>query len=81
VLVVVNLPLIVIQVIVLMSSVLMNETEVYASRMLLLLAPVSASALRRCSSWLTVGEYTIQLTETDEAKGQHKFHLKVVAII
>jgi hypothetical protein len=28
--------------------------EVYASRMMLLVAPVSASALSRCSSWLTI---------------------------
>jgi hypothetical protein len=41
-------------VVILLSSVLMNETEVYASRMMLLLAPVSASALSRCSSLLTM---------------------------
>jgi multisubunit Na+/H+ antiporter MnhG subunit len=46
--------------VVLLSSVLMNEAEIYASRMmmmmllLLLLAPVSASALSRCSSLLTM---------------------------
>jgi hypothetical protein len=46
-LVIVTLPPIVLQVVVLLSSVLMNEAEVYASRILLmmLLAPVSASAL------------------------------------
>jgi hypothetical protein len=49
VLVVVNLPPIVHQVVVLLSSVLMNGAKVYASRMMLLLAPVSASALSRCS--------------------------------
>jgi hypothetical protein len=43
-LVVVNLPPIVIQLVVLLSSVLMDGAEVYASRMMLLLAPVSASA-------------------------------------
>jgi hypothetical protein len=32
----------------------MNGAEVYASRMMLLLAPVSASALSRCSSLLTI---------------------------
>jgi hypothetical protein len=55
-LVVVNLPPIILQVVVLLSSVLMNEiiAEVYASRMLLLLAPVSASALSRCSSLFTM---------------------------
>jgi hypothetical protein len=31
-----------------------NIAEVYASRMMLLLAPVSASALSRCSSLLTM---------------------------
>jgi hypothetical protein len=31
-----------------------NIDEVYASRMMLLLAPVSASALSRCSSLLTM---------------------------
>jgi hypothetical protein len=56
VLVVVNLPPIVLQMVVLLSSVLMNGNmaEVYASRMMLLLAPVSASALSRCSSLLTM---------------------------
>jgi hypothetical protein len=53
VLVVVNLPPIVFQVVVL-SYVLMNGAEVYASRMMLLLAPVSASDLSRCSSLLTM---------------------------
>jgi hypothetical protein len=33
---------------------LMNGAEVYASRMMLLLAPVSASALSRCYSLLTM---------------------------
>jgi hypothetical protein len=51
---VVNLPPIVLQVVVLLSSVLMNEAEEYASRMMLLLAPVSTSALSRCSSLLTM---------------------------
>jgi hypothetical protein len=51
-LVVVNLPPIVLQVVVLLLSVLMNGAEVYASRMLLLLALVSASVLSRCSSLL-----------------------------
>jgi hypothetical protein len=37
-----------------MPSVLMNKAEVYASRIMLQLAPVSASALRRCSSLLTM---------------------------
>jgi hypothetical protein len=43
-------------VVVLLSSVLMdgNVAEVSVSRMLLLLAPVSASALIRCSSLLTM---------------------------
>jgi hypothetical protein len=51
---------IVLQMFVLLSSVLMNENvaEVYASRimllLLLLLETVSASALSRCSSWLTM---------------------------
>jgi putative effector of murein hydrolase LrgA (UPF0299 family) len=35
-------------------SVLLNGAEVYASRMMLLLVPVSASALSRCSSLLTM---------------------------
>jgi hypothetical protein len=48
-LVVVNLPPIVLQVVVLLSSVLMNGHEVYASRMMLLLAKVSASSLIRIS--------------------------------
>jgi hypothetical protein len=52
VLVVVNNPPIILQVVVLLSYVLMNWAEVYASRMMLLLAPVSASALSRCSQWL-----------------------------
>jgi hypothetical protein len=38
-LVVVNLPAIVLQVVVLLSSVLMNGADVYASRMILLLVP------------------------------------------
>jgi hypothetical protein len=38
----------------LLSSVLMNVTEVNASRILLLLAPVSAMALSRYSSLLTM---------------------------
>jgi hypothetical protein len=54
VLVVVNLPPIVLQVVVLLSSVLMNGAEVYTSRMMLLLTPVSASALSRCSSLLAM---------------------------
>jgi hypothetical protein len=58
VLVVVNLPPIVIQVVVLLSSVLMNGAEIYASRMMLLLATVSASALIRCSSLLTMRHVT-----------------------
>jgi hypothetical protein len=41
-------------VVVLLSSVLMNRAEVYASRMMLLLASVSAIALSRCSSLLTM---------------------------
>jgi hypothetical protein len=41
-------------VVALLSSVLMNGAEVYASRMMMLLAPVSASALSRCSSLLTM---------------------------
>jgi multisubunit Na+/H+ antiporter MnhG subunit len=53
-LVVVNLRPIVLQVIVLLSSVLMNGAEIFASRMMLLLAPVLASALSRCSSLLTM---------------------------
>jgi hypothetical protein len=54
VLVVVNVPPIVLQVVVLLSSFLMNGAEVYAPRMMLLLAPVSASALSRSSSLLTM---------------------------
>jgi multisubunit Na+/H+ antiporter MnhG subunit len=54
VLIVVNLPPIVLQVVVLLSSVLMNGADIYASRMMLLLAPVSASALGRCASLLTM---------------------------
>jgi hypothetical protein len=54
VLVVVNLPSIVLQVVVLLSSFLMNGAELYASRMMLLLATVSASALGKCSSLLTM---------------------------
>jgi hypothetical protein len=50
----VNLPPVVIQVFVILSFILMNMSEVYYSRMLLLLAPVSASALSRYSSWLTM---------------------------
>jgi hypothetical protein len=42
---VVNLTSIVIVVVVLLSSILMNGAEVHVSRMLLLLAPVLASAL------------------------------------
>jgi hypothetical protein len=41
-LVVVNVPPTVLQVIVLMSSILMNGAELFASRMMLLLSPVSA---------------------------------------
>jgi small neutral amino acid transporter SnatA (MarC family) len=52
VLVVVNLPPILLHVILLLSSVLMNEAEVYASRMMLLMEQVSASALSRCFSLL-----------------------------
>jgi hypothetical protein len=55
--VVVNLPPIVLQVVVLLSPILINGTEVYASRtmmmllllLLLLLTPVSVSALSMCS--------------------------------
>jgi hypothetical protein len=56
VLVVINLPTIVLQLVVLLSSVLMNGNgaEVYASRMMLLMVPVSASDLSRCSSLLTI---------------------------
>jgi hypothetical protein len=54
VLVVVHLPPIVLQVVVLLSSVLMNGAEVYASIMMLQLAPVSDSALSRCLSLLTL---------------------------
>jgi hypothetical protein len=53
VLVVLNLPAFVIHLVVLFSSVLMHGSEVYASK-ILLLAPVSASALSRCSSFLTM---------------------------
>jgi hypothetical protein len=54
-LVLVNLPTIVLQVVVLLSSLLMNGAKVDASRMLLLLlSPVSASALSRFSSLLTM---------------------------
>jgi small neutral amino acid transporter SnatA (MarC family) len=53
-LVVVNLLPILLQVVILLSSVLMNGAEVYASRMMRLLAPVSASALSRCSSLFTM---------------------------
>jgi hypothetical protein len=41
-------------VVVLLSSFLMNGAEVYASRMMLLHAPISASTLIRCSSLLTM---------------------------
>jgi hypothetical protein len=52
VLVVINLPIILFQVVELLSSVLMKWSEVYASRMMLLLAAlVSAIALSRYSSW------------------------------
>jgi hypothetical protein len=47
VLVVVNLPHIVLQVVVLLSSVLMDEAEVYALRMMVQLSAVSASTLSR----------------------------------
>jgi hypothetical protein len=53
-LVVVNLQAIVLQVVVLLSSVLMNGAKVYDSRMMMLLAPVSASALSRYSLLLTM---------------------------
>jgi hypothetical protein len=55
-LVVVNSTPIVFQVVVLLSSVLMNGdiAEVYASRMMLLLAPVSSNALSICLSLLTM---------------------------
>jgi multisubunit Na+/H+ antiporter MnhG subunit len=53
-LVIVNSPPIVLQVVAILSSDLMNVTEVYASRVMLLLAPVSASALSRYSSLLTM---------------------------
>jgi hypothetical protein len=36
------------------SSALMSGAEIYTSRMLLLLAPVSTSALSRFSKWLTM---------------------------
>jgi hypothetical protein len=53
---VVNLLPTVLQVVVSLSSVLMNGNiaELYASRMILLLAPVSSSALSRYFSWLTM---------------------------
>jgi hypothetical protein len=55
VLVVVNLPPIAIQMVVLLSSVLMNGAVVYVSIMLLLLlASASASDLSRCYSCLTM---------------------------
>jgi hypothetical protein len=54
VLFVVNLQPIVHKVVALLSSVLMNGSEAYASRMMLLLATVSASALSRSSSLLTI---------------------------
>jgi hypothetical protein len=50
----VNLSPTVIKLVELLLSVLMNGAEVYASRMMLLLTPVSASALSRCPSWLTI---------------------------
>jgi multisubunit Na+/H+ antiporter MnhG subunit len=53
-LVVLKLPPIVLQVVVVLSSVLMNGAELYASIFMQLLAPVSASALGRCSSLLTM---------------------------
>jgi hypothetical protein len=40
--------------IVLLLSVLMNGSEVKASRIIKTLAPVSAGNLSRCSSWLTM---------------------------
>jgi hypothetical protein len=43
-------------------AILMNGAEVYASRMLLMLAPVSASALSRCSLFLTM-RITINLVD------------------
>jgi hypothetical protein len=46
-----------------LPSVLMNGAEVYASRMMLLLAPVSASALSRCSSLLTMRFTTNSVVE------------------
>jgi hypothetical protein len=42
------------QVVVLLSSFLINGDEVYTSRMILMLAPVLASALSICSSLLTM---------------------------
>jgi hypothetical protein len=66
VLIAVNLPPILLQVVVLLSSVLMNGAEVYASRIMLLLAPVSASALSRCSSLLTMGLTTNSVVGWDD---------------
>jgi hypothetical protein len=37
-----------------MSSVLLNGSEAYASRMMLILELLSVSAMSRCSSWLTM---------------------------
>jgi hypothetical protein len=54
-----NSPPIVLQVIILLlSSDLMNGAEIYASRMILLLSPVSANALIKCSSLLIMSPTT-----------------------
>jgi hypothetical protein len=55
-------------VVVLLSSILMNgnTAEVYASRMMLLLAPVSVSAVSRCSSMLTMRLTTNSVVGLDD---------------
>jgi hypothetical protein len=54
VLFVANLLPIVLQAISLMSSVLMNVTDIYTARMMLLVGPISASTVIRYYSWLTI---------------------------
>jgi uncharacterized membrane protein len=49
-----NLPPILLQLVELLSSVLMNWAEVYASRIMVMLARVTASALCRYSLWMTM---------------------------
>jgi hypothetical protein len=75
---------IVLHVVVLLLSVLMNGAEIYASWVMLLLAPVSAIVLSRGSSWLTIVEISSLLRTDpevyDDKKQKHlkRFHSKVV---